>query len=232
MEARIKRPGTEAKIGLPRVGMIKTGLKEGRFPKSVDYFIPTGKYASFFTEVYGEKPNIIQIVFVENDPSKVCFERYEYRDNEGRLFAFGDGETFEVWNPKKGKAGNYEIYSVKKHPDLMDRIKAKYPNKKGWEVTLTLKFIIPKIPGIMGYWQFNSKGENSTIPAIMDMFDLIIQDKGFIRGIIFDLSVSFATSQKPGISSRYPVVNLIPNHSKQNLEMVKNTMFNPAKQIE
>ena len=224
MKGRIQRPGVDSKLSLPRVGLIKTGFKDQRgFPKSTDYFIPTGKYAAFFTAAYGEKPNIIQIVFIEDDPASICSERFEYRDTDGRLQAVGDGETFEVWKPKAGTGrGAYETFSTDEHPDLMNRIQTKYPNKKGWEIILTLKFIIPKISGILGYWQFSTKGEASSIPQIRDTFDLVLKERGFIRGIIFDLTVSFATSQKPGIQSRYPVVSLVPNHSKENLDLVKN----------
>lgn len=223
MKGRIKRPGVEQRLSLPRIGLIKTGFKnEKGYPQSTDYFIPSGKYAAYFTAAYGENPSVIQIVFMEDDPESICSERLEYRDKEGRLQATGDGEIFQVWNPKAGRAGAYETFSTEEHPNLMDRIQSKFPNKKGWEVILTIKFIVPKISGILGYWQFSTKGESSSIPQIRDAFDLVMNQRGFIRGIIFDLSVSFATSQKPGISSKYPVVSLIPNHSKENLELVKN----------
>lgn len=226
MKGRIQRPGVDSRLSLPRVGLIKTGFKDQRgLPKSTDYFIPTGKYAAYFTAAYGEKPNVVQIVFIEDDPASICSERFEYRDTDGRLQAVGDGETFEVWDPKAGRAGAYQTYTTDEHPDLMERIEKKYPNKKGWEIILTLKFIIPKISGILGYWQFSTKGEASSIPQIRDAFDLVLKERGFIRGIIFDLSVSFATSQKPGVQSRYPVVSLIPNHSKENLELVKNHLI-------
>lgn len=42
-----------------------------------------------FTQAYGEKPQTIQIVFPDDDPAKVCNERYEYRDDDGRLIAAG-----------------------------------------------------------------------------------------------------------------------------------------------
>lgn len=226
MKGRIQRTNIEAKLSLPRVGLIKTGFKNQKgFPQSTDYFIPTGKYSAYFSAAYGEKPNLIQIVFIEDDPLSICQERFEYRDTEGRLQASGDGESFEVWNPKAGRNGAYETFSIEEHPTLMERIQTKIPNKKGWEVILTLKFIIPKISGILGYWQFSTKGEASSIPQIRDTFDLVMRERGFIRGIIFDLNVSFATSQKPGITSRYPVVSLVPNHSEQNLSLVKNHLI-------
>ena len=116
----INRPTTGIqRVVLPRVGFIKVGYKEKaangkEYPKSVDYFIPTGKYAGLFTKAYGEKPQTIQIVFSDDAPEKVCNEMYEYRDDDGRRIAYGDGETFFVWNGKQ-----YCQYSTKDYPNLM-----------------------------------------------------------------------------------------------------------------
>ena len=118
MNGRIKRPDTQTRLVLPRVGQIKIGKKNERgFPMSVDYFIPTGKYASLFTAAYGEKPQTIQIVFPSDNAEQVCNERYEYRDDEGRLIASGDGENFQVWNGKQ-----YVSLSINEHPNLMQSI--------------------------------------------------------------------------------------------------------------
>ena len=94
MKGRIMRNGTINRLSLPIIGKIKIGIKDDRgLPKSIDYFVSTGKYAGLFTKAYGEKPKTIQIVFSEDDPTKVCNERYEYRDDEGRLLAYGERET-------------------------------------------------------------------------------------------------------------------------------------------
>lgn len=230
MNGRItNRPSTEqqGRLALPRVGFIKIGYKkQGRdgkeYPQSVDYFIPAGKYATMFTKAYGEKPQTIQIVFPSDNPAQVCNERYEYRDDDGRLMATGDGTDFQVWNGKE-----YQHLSATNYPNLMTSIEKRYPNKQyqrtgeGWSIILTLNFIIPCVQGIAGVWQFSTKGTASTIPQIRDVFDAMLQAKGYVRGIIFDLNVQFAKSQKPGDKSRYPVVTLIPNESEDNVKKVK-----------
>lgn len=221
---KINKPAAERNhLVLPRVGFIKVGFKnEKGFPQSVDYFIPAGKYAGLFTKAYGEKPQTIQIVFPDDDPSKVCCERYEYRDDEGRLLATGDGETFQVWNGKE-----YQILTTAEYPNLMHSIEIRYPNRlynrtgEGWQIILTLNFIIPCVRGIAGVWQFSTKGTASTIPQIRDVFDEMLENKGYCKGIIFDLNVQYAKSQKPGDKSRYPVVSLIPNESEENVLKVK-----------
>lgn len=232
MNGRItNRPSTEqGRLALPRVGFIKIGYKDERgYPRSTDYFQAVGKYASLFKKAYGDKPQTIQVVFPSNDPAQVCNERYEYRDDEGRLIASGDGEDFQVWNGKE-----YQRLSVSDYPNLMSSIEKRYPNRQyqrtgeGWGIILTLNFIIPCVQGIAGVWQFSTKGTASTIPQIRDVFDAMLEAKGYVKGIIFDLNVQFAKSQKPGDKSRYPVVSMIPNESEENVRKIKQA-YEPIK---
>lgn len=233
-QGRIKRPDADrGRLILPRVGFIKIGMKNANgYPQSVDYFIPVGKYAGLFTQAYGEKPQTIQIVFPDDDAEKVCKEEYTYRDDEGRLIASGDGETFKVWDGKK-----YETLTISDYPNLMAGISKRYPNRAvqkggdGWVITLTLTFIVPLVRGIAGVWQFSTKGAASTIPAIRETFDGMLAERGFCKGVIFDLNVQFATTQKPGDKSRFPVVSLVPNESADNVLKVKKA-WEPIKQIE
>ena len=227
----VKKASAEiSKLALPRGGTIKIGFKDERgFPRSVDYFIPTGKYASLFTKAYGEKPQTIQVVFPDDDPAKVCNERYEYRDDEGRLLATGDGENFQIWNGKE-----YQEVSIEQSPNLMRSVEKRHPNKlyqktgDGWQIILTLNFIIPCVRGIAGVWQFSTKGNASTIPNVRNVFDAMLEMKGYCKGIIFDLSVQYAKSQKPGDKSRYPVVSLVPNESEENIRTIK-AAYEPIK---
>ena len=69
MKGRIERPEAhKPRLVLPRVGKIRIGVKNAKgYPQSLDYFIATGKYAGLFLQAYGEKPQIIQIVFPDDD---------------------------------------------------------------------------------------------------------------------------------------------------------------------
>lgn len=212
---RIYRPETGNDIlELPEIGRLHIGKKQagqnGReYPVSVDYFIPSGKYAALFTQALGEKPGTIQIVFPSDDASKVCNERFEYRDNAGALVARGDGRTFEIWNGK-----NYAPYSVEEYPNIMDQIAQKNPTKRGndnWDIVLTLRFIVPAVRGIVGVWQFSTKGKASSVKNIRESFDGVQMLRGTVCQTVFDLSVQFAKSNKPNTNSRYPVVSLIAN---------------------
>ena len=185
---------------------------------SVDYFIPSGKYASLFTKAYGDKPQTIQVVFPSDDSAQVCREFYEYRDDSGALVARGDGENFEVWSAKSCK---YEPCTATDHPDIMQIVKQRYPSKQDWSVKLSALFILPLVRGIAGLWQFETKGAASSVQNVASAFDLMLNERGFVKGIIFDLNVQFAKSQKPNQKSRYPVVSLVPNESETNLRLIQ-----------
>jgi hypothetical protein len=214
MTGRIYRPEERpAILELPEIGRLHIGMKSERgYPMSIDYFRPSGKYAGMFTQAYGEKPQTIQIVFPEDDPAIVCNERYEYRDNAGALVAKGDGRTFEVWNGKV-----YVSCPVEKYPDIMAKVAEKHPTKRGadnWDVALTLRFIIPAVRGVVGVWQFSTKGAASSIRNIRNSFDGVQTMRGTVCQTVFDLSVQFAKSNKPGVTSRFPVVSLVANDAR------------------
>jgi hypothetical protein len=218
MAGRIKTNEKSNRLPFPIIGRVACGEKsEKGYPRSLDYFVASGKYAELFKRAYGDKPSTIQIVFLNDDAELCCKEFYELRDTAGKLVSEGDGETFKVWSDKT-KA--YTFLSTNDYPDLMNMIAGKYP-KCEWKITLTLNFIIPKVRGIMGLWSFSTKGSASTIPQVRDTFDAMLEQNGHASGVIFDLSVKMHTSQKPNTASKYPVVSLVPNESEENLRMVK-----------
>ena len=213
MGGRIINNKEEHRLSIPVVGKIKCGEKNERgLPRSLDYFIPSGNYAPLFTQAYGEKPTTIQIVFPSDDAELVCREEYILRDGAGKLVASGDGETFKTWSEKAKK---YIIVTTTEQPDIMAMLEKHYQQE--WKITLTLVFILPLVRGVMGCWQFQTKGSASTIPQVRDAFDAMLEQNGRAAGVIFDLSVKMHVSQKPNEKSRYPVVSLVPNESRENL---------------
>ncbi len=213
MGGRIINNKEEHRLAIPIVGRIKCGEKNERgLPRSLDYFTPSGNYAPLFTQAYGEKPTTIQIVFPSDDAELVCREEYILRDGAGKLVASGDGETFKTWSEKAKK---YIIVTTTEQPDIMAMLEKHYQQE--WKITLTLVFILPLVRGVMGCWQFQTKGSASTIPQVRDAFDAMLEQNGRAAGVIFDLSVKMHVSQKPNEKSRYPVVTLVPNESRENL---------------
>lgn len=218
MTGRIIRPEQVTPIAaLPEIGRLHIGKKQTsqngkEYPVSVDYFIPAGKYAGMFTAALGEKPQTIQIVFPDDNPEKVCNERFVYRDDKGALVARGDGRIFEIWNGKE-----YARYSIDDYPDIAQQVIDKNPTKRGadnWDVELTLRFIVPAIRGVVGVWILNTKGRASSVKNLRDSFDSVQAMRGTVTTSVFDLSVHFHKSNKPGSNSRYPVLDLICNDSR------------------
>lgn len=213
---RIYRPEQGVTMELPEVGRLHIGKKQmgsngKEFPVSVDYFIPSGKYADLFVTALGEKPSTIQVIFPSDNPEQVCNERFEYRDNSGALVARGDGRIFEIWDGKK-----YAPYSVDKFPDIMEQVTKNVPTKRpdNWDVVLSLKVIVPAVRGIVGVWGFTTKGRASSIRNIRESFDGVQALRGTVTNTVFDLSVKFAKSNKPNTNSRYPVVSLVANDTR------------------
>lgn len=214
MNGRIHRPEQGATmLELPEIGRLHVGMKsEKGYPQSIDWFRPTGKYADMFVRAYGEHPQSIQIIFPDDNPEKVCNERYEYRNDKGELVARGDGQTFEIWDGKR-----YAPYTTHDFPDIMEQVTKMNPTKRGadnWDVTLTLRFIVPAVRGVVGVWQFSTKGAASSIKNIRNSFDGVQMMRGTVTQTVFDLSVQFAKSNKPGVSSRYPVVSMVANDNR------------------
>lgn len=217
MGGRIYRPEQGVTMELPEVGRLHIGKKQmgsngKEFPVSVDYFIPSGKYADLFVTALGEKPSTIQVIFPSDNPELVCNERFTYRDNSGALVARGDGRIFEIWDGKK-----YAPYSVDKFPDIMEQVTKNVPTKRGsdnWDVELTLRFIIPAIRGVVGVWCLNTKAKASSINNLRNSFDSVQAMRGTVTTSVFDLSVHFHKSNKPNQNSRYPVLEMVCNDNR------------------
>ncbi len=209
---RNEQPATDI-LGLPEIGRLHIGMKNERgLPQSIDWFRATGKYAELFAKAFGERPNTIQVVFPSDNAEISCNERFVYRDDKGALVARGDGRIFEIWDGKK-----YAPYSVENYPDIWDQIIRNNPTKRGadnWDVELTLRFIVPAIRGVVGVWVLNTKGRASSVKNLRDSFDSVQAMRGTVTTSVFDLSVHFHKSNKPGQNSRYPVLELVCNDNR------------------
>lgn len=224
MSGRIVREKNDVatRLGMPEAGRLHIGEKRvspktgKEYPVSLDYFKADGNYPTLFHKGVGEKPNIIQVIFPSDDASLVCNERYELRDSAGKMYAEGDGETFKVWDAQEQTR---KIYEASKIPNLMERLSAKTGTQ--WKVCLTMRFLVPAVRGVWGYWQLTTSGESSSIPQVRDTFDAFLEAHGKVQGVIFDLAVKKVKSGKPGDSSTFPVLTLIPNESMENVEKVQ-----------
>lgn len=210
---------------LQRCGVLKVGMRDAQgIPRSTDFFTASGatpEYTDMFHGIYGEKPTLLTVLFPSDNVEDVCNEEVQCRmtkeagaakEDAGKLLAYGDGEVFQVFNKTKG--------------EWEEKTKLQLGNSEGmramgrWRRVLTLRFILPKFPR-MGYWQLQTSGKESSIPAIVSIFDWVLRTAGTVRRIPFDMSVRFAISQKPGSASKYPVINLIPQLPQKHIEMLR-----------
>lgn len=217
MTGRIQsRKSESAASTLPEIGKVKIGEKATsktgtEYPRSLDYFKPTGNFANEFTMKYGDKPTKLSVCFISDDLNEVCNERYESWV-KGKRWGWGDGTLFTVWDQvaKEGK-GAY----IENLPAADPRVKA-----LKWDVMLTLRFVLLELKGIMGYWKFETKAKATTIPSIVKAFDFVKDRANTIIGFPFNLVIERKTGYSPGEAKNYPVVTLVPNFSQDAIEMV------------
>jgi len=210
--SRIKRAAETQQRSLPVIGKIKIGekVKKGdkEYPTSLDYFKADGKYASMFDALF-TKPTRLPIVFFGENIDEICNERFECWDGSGKRLAYGDGETFSLFNPSSKE---YDIKVGKE-----EAIAKTKGEKNKWNTVLTIRFLIPEIKGVMGLWELTTKGAKSSVGNIVTTFDNVRAQAGRISGIPFDLLVEKHTSRKPDSTSRYPVITLVPNLSQESM---------------
>lgn len=199
---------------LPEIGRIKTGIKatnaKGKeYPKAIDYFRATGNFANAFTKLFGDKPTSLQVAFISDNLNEVCNEQFESWD-KGKRFGWGDGETFTVWDVAGGK--------------YIEGLSGADPKVRAlkWDRTLTLRFVLLKMTGILGYWSYTTKAKEVTIPSIVKSFDMVMERAGTIIGFPFQLQIEMKKSYSPGEARTYPVVSLIPSFTEDNIEAVRN----------
>lgn len=215
MNGRIKTNVTQGK-GLAHIGTVRIGIKKlnqagKEYPVSLDYFHvdDSCKYKAKFAEIFGDKPNIIPIVFYSDDLDVSCKEEFTCWE-KGRLYGSGDGETYRVWDGKEYIIVGSDSPLIKGHDFARQ---------------LTLRFIIPAIKGILGHWVFTSKGKNSTVPNIVAQFDFVRERTGgTIIGFPFDMVVKKAKGYNPGESKNFSVVDIVPNFTETAMDAVKQFM--------
>jgi len=210
----------DQKHRMPVIGKVKVGEKiekNGKeYPVSLDYFVADGNYKHIFDKKFGEKPKKLDVIFISDDPAECCVERMEIRQGP-KLFAKGDGITFEVWD-KKTEA--YIVRTTEAEPDLIQKIEKQCGST--FEEVLTLYFLVLGINEVFGVWKFSTKGRDSSIPSIVSSFDKVLEMAGRIKFIPFTLSVEKVKSQKPDSKSLFPVVTLVANIGQEYMEKLQN----------
>ena len=205
---------------LPEIGRLAIGITDRTnpakpFPRATDYFVPRGEFAALFTEIHGEKPTWLDIFFHSDDHDFSCSERLEIRDASGKLFAYGDGETFYFYNEKERSYSARRLVSniPTLLADTLAHLQRGLASDKAkhikWRTMLYVRFLLKDFPAL-GYWQFTTQATTTSIPAIRDTFDNFLRTFGTVRYVPFRLSVKKVKSNQPGRSDQYAIVKLTP----------------------
>lgn len=215
-------------VGKIKIGEKKVSANGKEYPSALDYFRvdAPGQYAKLFHDAYGEKPKKIEIIFISDDPAHSCNVQYELRGKSGGLFAKGDGETFGVWSQ------DHWVWKTRKELEKeygdMEVFKGKAAvscqSVTGWKVRLTMRFMMPKIKGLIGEWQLSTSGAASSIGQITGAFDKVLEAAGTVINLPFDLTVEMVKSDRHNSTSRFPVIQLIPNATLENLAILREHM--------
>lgn len=213
---------------LPIIGKIKIGEKRisqngKEYPASLDYFRATGPYESLFHDAYQDRPKTLQVLFQDDDPMKVCREEIDGRgEKDGKRYGYSyDGVTYHLWDERE-----QDYVPCSPSEEELSLFATRYHIR--WNHTLHLFFVLPEIKGVIGQWQFSTKGDKSSMPQIVEAFDTMQEGIGSIVNVPFDLQVEKVKGQKPTVgkdgkpeSRSFPVVTLIPNISTRNMEVLR-----------
>lgn len=227
-----QKPGLN-EIGRISVGELAPTQNGGTRPAGIDYFRIRTRHRMVEKSIldnYGEKPSTLPIFFNTSDFNNHCFEQLVLRDGAGKKFAYSDGETFFCWNKK---TASYVERHIDNDPEIASKILKlcrESSNKSGgadWAHEITLRFCIKDV-GVLGYWQFTSKGSKTTIPALRNVIDQCFQVFGFFEFLPFQMSVTMAQGNKPGENRKYPVVNITPAFSfEKGMQLAQFVQENP-----
>ena len=149
---------------LPRLGKIRLGVKEtsqrsgSPYPRAVDYFVCNADQstseaaARAFREVYGDKPQALDIMFPVDDRDQFFAQFYRRYGSGTGLLCKGDGESAVEIDRETG-----EIKEIECNPILCEWAAKKHCRPVG-----TLQFLLVKVPGL-GAWQIDTSSYHSIV---------------------------------------------------------------------
>lgn len=204
------------------IGKIKVGdtieRKGKKIPCSLDYFRATSEnsYAlNSFERLYPKKSELLICFSGDNDDFNTD-HRFEVRNNQGKVYCYGDGQDFYISNGKEMRLLEYDtIVSKYGSPALFMEKTEQYLStdryKAAFKEVLTLRFIIANIP-IIGVWQLQTHAAKSSIDQILGNYDHIKNlNGGSLNQVPFLLGVKKVIGNSAMDFNRsYPVISLTP----------------------
>jgi hypothetical protein len=196
---------------LIRVGKLHLGVKEKRrgreYPRQVDYFVckedasTSAESAKAFKEVYGDKPQALDIVFPVDDTALFADPNFKMYGASWGLICRGDGEeAMAKWDvaqdgkrPEGLKDGTWankdtKSWVYRKIPCLAEKCPMQATERPSCKAVMNLQFMLPRVRGI-GVWPIDTGSWNS-IRAILDSVELVkVVTGGRVRGLPLTLSL-------------------------------------------
>lgn len=212
-------------IGTIRIGEKYIAKSGNQSTRSVDHFLFDSPYAEECRSACGDKPTKLSVFFISPDRAFSCYDRYELRDAAGKAFGLADGLEMDsnIYFWKNQKWMKVAAEHVAKYDGdikkLLDSAAAGCGSRTGWTRRLTLRFMLLDVPGLIGYFEFHTGGEKTSIPNIISAFNLVYPNAGTAI-VPFDLRVAMATSDRSGDSRKYPVISLIPNYTESTMNQL------------
>lgn len=199
---------------LPRLGKIhlgimtdknKAGLPCQPYPRATDYFVVPPE----ITEVVGEKPSELPILFPVEDEEKFASQYYRSYSMTRGLVCRGDGETCRrMVDAQTGELANRDSTDILWKDELPCAGQdCQYYGKQCKEV-MNLQFLLPTVEGL-GIWQIDTSSINS-IKNINSAVELIRGVYGRIAMIPLLLTLEPTPIVVPGTGKQktFRVLNL------------------------
>ena len=219
---------------LPRIGKIHLGIKHATkgYPIATDYFVFPADHPQYqdLVDTFGEKPNVLQIVFPVADEEQVASQYYRQYSQSRGLVCKGDGlKCNMVVDAKTGKKATAETKETEwaEHP-CGGRACPDYGAKKCKEV-MNLQFMLPQIPGL-GVWQIDTSSINSII-NVNSQFALIRSVYGTIGMVPVILSLEPKEVKSPDDGKLKTVRVLHIRSGDTLLEAAQKAMMEPLERL-
>ena len=214
----------------PIVGKIKIGEKVNNngktYPKSTDHFLIKFDQPMFQKAVgdhfNSQKIASIPIRFATANDDFNIYNALEVRDSSGKLYAYTDLDKLFVANKeRKGDAYlDVTAQAIERQKSIEAAVQAicqtlsteKY--KCEAKEVLRLRFSLANTD-LQGCFELRTSASKSSIQGIVDAYEASKNSLGDITEARFMLSVKMHTSNRSGISSVYPVLQMIPIFQRQ-----------------
>lgn len=151
------------KLHLKRLGKIRLGVKlqsktSGReYPAETDYFVCPPEVQA----VYGEKPTVLEGLFLSNDPEQIYIEKLALYGRNAGLHCHGNGEVAM----RRDDQGNWMERSCP-----CEFLKSAENPQGECRPQAHLMVMLPKVEGgLWGYYQITTGSTNSRVSILRDL---------------------------------------------------------------